>query len=792
MFRSLRSNRRTICHRLGALIIWVAFACGSPVTWAADSLSIDNGLLTVHVAPQAGTFEVARHAGDAAPFVREGRLGAGGAGTVVSIADRAFGKGQAVRVERRDGSADELALYPGLPFVFFRATLTNPGKDVATVERIAPADFAVDLGKPAEALRVLGTAGLATGDTAPGSYMWLAAADPVTRAGVVAGWVSSDRGSGVLLPRVEAGRLRVRAQIDYGRLQLGPGHTEGAETLAVGFFDDARLGLEAWADAVARVCDIRLPPQPSGYCTWYHAGASDAKKLAAQTAFAAEHLKAFGFSFVQIDDGWQDGVKSNGPRKNFTRTRPDGPYPEGMKPTADMIRSHGLTAGLWLMPFAGTFDDPWFAAHQDWFVKQADGSPYAVKWGGTALDLTHPGARQYVADNIRRVTHDWGFTYLKMDGLWMGSATKIMYVNDAYKDDHLGDAIFHGPGKTNVEAFRGGLKLVREAADPGVFLLGCCAPQNMRSYGGAFGLLDAMRIGPDNGPGWASLLRGPTYGSRNYHLNGRIWWNDPDPVYVRASLPTSHARLICSWVTIAGQLAVSSDEFAKLPADRLDLLKRTMPAHGLPARPVDLFDRPLPRVWVVSDQRGPVRRDVVGLFNWDSAPAEIDEPIGRLGLDEGREYAAFDYWTNALLPPVKGRLRVTLAAAVSGEGKEAKPTNAQNACAMLAIRELLDRPQAISTSRHLTQGLVDLTDEAWDAPVSTLSGTSRVVGGDPYELRILTRSTRGSWTMAAAEISREDRAAGVTVDAKADGELVRITFKANQSRSVHWRVTVRP
>ena len=286
---------------------------------------------------------------------------------------------------------------------------------------------------------------------------------------------------------------------------------------------------------------------------------------------------------------------------------------------------------------------------------------------------------------------------------------------------------------------------MREAAGPGVFLLGCCAPQNMRSYGGAFGLLDAMRIGPDNGPAWASLLRGPTYGSRNYHLNGRIWWNDPDPVYVRASVPTSHARLICSWVTVAGQLAVSSDEFAKLPPERLDLLKRTMPPHGLPARPVDLFDRPLPRVWVVSDRRGPVRRDVVGLFNWDSAPAEIDEPMGRLGLDAAGEYAAFDYWTNALLPPVKGRLRVTLAAAVSGEGKEAKPTDAPNACAVLAVRELLDRPQAISTSRHLTQGLVDLGDEAWDAASSTLSGTSRVVGGDAYELRILTRSTRGPW-----------------------------------------------
>ena len=43
------------------------------------------------------------------------------------------------------------------------------------------------------------------------------------------------------------------------------------------------------------------------------------------------------------------------------------------------------------------------------------------------------------------------------------------------------------------------LRLVREAAGPNVFLLGCNIPQNMRSFGGAFGLVDAMRVGPDTG-----------------------------------------------------------------------------------------------------------------------------------------------------------------------------------------------------------------------------------------------------------------------------------------------------
>ena len=61
--------------------------------------------------------------------------------------------------------------------------------------------------------------------------------------------------------------------------------------------------------------------------------------------------------------------------------------------------------------------------------------------------------------------------------------------------------------KTNIDAFRDGLRMIREAAGPQTFILGCCAPQNMRSYAGVFGLVDAMRMGPDNGGNWKAWSR---------------------------------------------------------------------------------------------------------------------------------------------------------------------------------------------------------------------------------------------------------------------------------------------
>ena len=48
-------------------------------------------------------------------------------------------------------------------------------------------------------LGVSGTGGLLAPDKNPGSYLFLTCADPDTRRGIVAGWITEDRGSGVVV-----------------------------------------------------------------------------------------------------------------------------------------------------------------------------------------------------------------------------------------------------------------------------------------------------------------------------------------------------------------------------------------------------------------------------------------------------------------------------------------------------------------------------------------------------------------------------------------------------------------
>jgi hypothetical protein len=735
-------------------------------TRGVDKFVIQNSQLEVVFDPACASFTV-RSKASGKVFVSAGKL----SGTDGRAEVRPDGVNQTILIRYPSGNSDSIILAGGLPFVQFHSTLRNDGSVALVTNHVRVVSAPLNLGKPPADLRAFGTGGLQELEKNTGSYAYLAVVDPATRAGVVGGWLTHDRGSGVVFSPVTNGTLRMEAQVDYGRLRIKPGASAETETFLLGFFDDARFGLEAYADAVARHYSIKLPPQPAGYCTWYadkHAGACDEKHIVELAEFAAKELKPFGFDFVQIDDNWQAGVSTNGPKRVFTTHRADGPYPGGMKATAANIAKLGLTPGIWFMPFAGTHYDPFFAEHQDWFAVGPDGKPFETRWGGTCLDMTVPGAREHLRNLVRRIAHEWGYKIFKMDGLWTGTATRLMYVNNGYADDQIGEAALHDPDKTQIEAFRDGLKLVRATAGPGVFLLGCCVSQNMRSFGGSFGLLDAMRVGPDTGAGHI----GAPHASRNYFLHGRVWQNDPDCVSVRARTPLNQARVNASFTAIAGHLFYNSDWMPDLPAERLDILKRTIPAHGLLPRPVDLFENDPARVWLLTDTRRAPRRDVVALFNWDQKkPAAIVCAPERIGLPPAKEYIAFDFWANKFVPPFRGQLSATLPPA---------------SCRVLAVRPAAAHPQLLGTSRHVTQGIVDVLEEKWDAATHTLSGISRVVANDPYELRMFVPLGENSWQVG------EVTANGLKADFKQEGPRVRASFTSPTNREVRWRMKFEP
>jgi hypothetical protein len=618
----------------------------------------------------------------------------------------------------------------------------------------------IELQLPADDIMTLGTAGLRRVDQHKGSYMFLAAVNPKDRSGVVAGWTTSRKGSGIIFSEKNAeGRAVLKPVVEYGKFPQPTGNSEEAkdkfypvlsETFHIGWFDDCRLGLEEYADMVAIENEVEIKEPPAGYCTWYadqFGGACNEKEIINLTNKKKKKLVPCGFNFVQIDDGWQDGTSNDGPRRNFLRVDPNGPYPNGMQPTADYIRSKRMRAGIWLLPFSGSpEDDDWdktlFAQSgvTDELNAQGrpvrpfkiyankEGEPYRSRWTGATVDMTNPAAQERLRKTIEQMANDWHINYFKLDGFNGALGVENIYDtrNGEYHEDDLGDAVYHNPEITPVAAHRIGLEIVRKAAGADAFILGCNVSQNMRAMGASFGLVDAMRIGPDNGADWGALKSGPWHGTNRYFLNGRVWWNDPDPVYVKDAMPLEHARLIATWVAVSGQLYAFSDWLPNLSEERLNILRRTMRPHGLTSvRPVDFFNEDFPKIWHLTTPYGEPNmweQSIVAFYNWDDKnPMKIETTPDWIGLPKGEEYVAFDYWGDKFIGGFRDQLSVEVPA---------------GSCLVLAVQPVKPHPILLSTSQHVTQGIVDVKSVSWDAAAKTLSGKSRVIADDPYELRI--------------------------------------------------------
>ena len=136
-----------------------------------------------------------------------------------------------------------------------------------------------------------------------------------------------------------------------------------------------------------------------------------------------------------------------------------------------------------------------------------------------------------------------------------------------------------------------------------------------------------------------------------------------------------------------------------------------------------------------------------------------------LGLPVDRDYVVYEFWT-------KKYLGVRTGDFVS---PELPPKGVQ----IYAIREKLDRPQLVSTSRHISQGAVDLKDVAWADQSNTLSGKSDVVQGDPYELVIRTPRT---YALGATTID------GKAVLPTVEGELLRFDIVPATTGEISWTI----
>lgn len=497
----------------------------------------------------------------------------------------------------------------------------------------------------------------------------------------------------------------------------------------------------------------KIWPDPvAGWISWFAFTDKVTEKDVVDTADTlAEVLRPFGYDLLQIDDGYQSGEG----RPDLWLTANEK-FPRGLGFLPTYIRSKGLTPGIWTN--AAFKQDDFAAEHKDWFVTDEKGEPARGNWIGFSLDASKPAAVDAVVRPVYRGLREMGWAYFKVDAL-----RHLRY--EGY-NAHAG--YFQRAKKDLVGSYRRYVEAIRQEVGRDHFVLGCWGIRPE-----LIGLIDGCRIGTD-GFSDAGLAQFNSW-------NDVVWRNDPD--HIELNDDRYKSTLVAS---LTGSILLLTDKPGLYRTEAVEPARRAAPV--LWTVPGQLFDVDPSR----SGALGRVDAEVSGsgprVFDASLQPVcdlfalEIVRPfeawivLGRtgesvreikfadLGLDPAKEYYVFEFWTKRLLGSFSGSF-------------SPGPLDAHFRCQAFVIRERKSDPQVLATSRHVTCGGVDLVDVRWAG--GKLSGTSRVVAGDPYEIYL---TEPGGFRLASFECP------GATVaETGREGVLIKLTLLPAESRTLAWQ-----
>ncbi len=128
-------------------------------------------------------------------------------------------------------------------------------------------------------------------------------------------------------------------------------------------------------------------------------------------------VKKMGFSWVTLDDGWQNnyGDWDVDPTK----------FPHGdadMKALVDRIHEEGFKAQLWWSPLSAVPDSQLLKEHPDFLLLNRDGSKRKISWWNSFyLCPADRAVVEYHKALVRKILGEWGFDGLKLDGQHMNA-----------------------------------------------------------------------------------------------------------------------------------------------------------------------------------------------------------------------------------------------------------------------------------------------------------------------------------------------------------------------------------
>ncbi|MGE5645286.1 MAG: alpha-galactosidase [Acidobacteriota bacterium] len=537
--------------------------------------------------------------------------------------------------------------------------------------------------------------------------------------------------------------------------------------------------------------DTYFKRAPIVWSSWtsYYAEVTE-KDIIRNADWLAEHLRPYGFEYVQLDDGYDRGPDGEHYWiEKWNREK----FPHGPKWLADYIKSKGLRAGLWLVPnaYAGAVKE-----HPEWYVRDKQGK-LILDYHTPSLDSSNPEVLAFLKKMFTTL-NGWGFEYYKFDGEHAMPAR----VPSLDKEKLYSKA-------DPVAAFRKRMEVIREAIGPKTFIEECPAGTPLD----AIGYVNSYFNGHDLYNSWQGMYALFSSINANAFLNRMVVYLMPgeglelgEPMTVEEAqrkrppsvvatartreeplagfgVNAAEARTLVTYIALTGVAYPLASVMPELPASRVALLKSTMPT--MPIAPLDLFSRGTDMQWNIFKKTQPdyyVHNypeildlkvnakagvyDVVGFTNWRSAPAARKVSFAeKLGLKAGAPYLAFDYWQQKFLGVYKDGMEIAI-----------EPHDTR----VVLLHPALGRPQLIGLSRHIT-GAYSIEDQSWDAAQQALRGVSSTVPGDPYTL----------WFYIPDGVTVSSvKAGGAAVRPEVKGNVLKLTF-AGRAEPVEWEICSR-
>ncbi len=540
----------------------------------------------------------------------------------------------------------------------------------------------------------------------------------------------------------------------------------------------------------------------SGWSSWwaYNRRFNEAEMDRLLSVWDKLHLADYGYTFMQIDDVFQGEFDRN--KKHCARANgywggspstwldwKKDLFPRGLDHYVKSIEKTGFSSAIWV---ASHFSDETFVEqHPDWFVQDAAGQPFAAPWVSYIMDATNPEVAETLIRPTFRGLKNAGIDYVKIDIL-------RHYLYDGL---HNQPQWLEKKGIRGADVVRAYLTIAREEMGTDSFILACWGV-NLP----AIGLVDACRIGGDG--------YGPATMQQYNSWNGIVWRNDPDHcdihperkgigqgnVFQFSANKAVQADTIIrpALASIAGCSLLLSDK-PEVYEDHNNTigLKRVAPVvFSVPGQLYD-FD-PSKTNWIKqhrleeiraganpapldADQFGTVCPYWLNEFNtgFDSwyVLHRLNWPVdggkdmpaqtiyfNDLGLDPSQEYVVYEFWTNRMLGVFKGSF--------------VAPGLPLNSIASMAIRAKVDRPQLLSTNRHISQGCVDIEQLYWEN--NTLTGRSLMIADDEYSMTIYVPEGY-NLQLASLDGSRQWKT-------RMEGRLLRLSYRPQQTGTVGWQL----